>query len=250
VLTLKRALANSVNTVTAYLMKQYSPQAVTVLARHMGVKSKLDPVPSLCLGVADLSLLEMTSAFATFANEGVHIEPIVFTRIEDKNGNTIYDATPVTTEALDPRTSFIMLDMLKGVADHGTAMRLRMGWGNRAKYGNIKYPTACKTGTTQNNSDGWFIGITPDLVTGVWTGAEDRSVRFSRTDLGQGANMALPIYGYFMNKVYADPSITISTGDFVRPSELTGVDLSCGDRPSGTGTLAEPEEGGGGPVWE
>ncbi|HNO03775.1 MAG TPA: transglycosylase domain-containing protein [Flavobacteriales bacterium] len=250
VLTLKRALANSVNTVTAYLMKQYSPQAVTVLARHMGVKSKLDPVPSLCLGVADLSLLEMTSAFATFANEGVHIEPIVFTRIEDKNGNTIYDATPVTTEALDPRTSFIMLDMLKGVADHGTAMRLRMGWGNRAKYGNIKYPTACKTGTTQNNSDGWFIGITPDLVTGVWTGAEDRSVRFSRTALGQGANMALPIYGYFMNKVYADPSITISTGDFVRPSELTGVDLSCGDRPSGTGTLAEPEEGGGGPVWE
>ncbi|MFN8350274.1 MAG: transglycosylase domain-containing protein [Flavobacteriales bacterium] len=139
-LTIKGAMANSVNTVTAYLMKQYSPQAVTVLARHMGIQSPLDPVPSLCLGVADLSLMEMTSAFATFANEGVHIAPIVFTRIEDKNGNTIYDVTPRTEEALDPRTSYIMLDMLKGVADRGTAMRLRMGWGNRAKYGNIKTP--------------------------------------------------------------------------------------------------------------
>ena len=248
-LTVKGAMANSVNTVTAYLMKQYSPQAVTVLARHMGIKSDLLPVPSLCLGVADLSLEEMTSAFATFANEGVHIDPIVFTRIEDKNGNAIYDVTPSTSEALDPRTSYIMLDMLKGVADRGTAMRLRMGWGNRAKYGNIKTPTACKTGTTQNNSDGWFIGITPDLVTGVWTGAEDRSVRFSRTDLGQGANMALPIYGYFMNKVYADATIDISKGDFLRPAGLTDLNLDCGKQPGDTEIFAEPEEGGG-PVWE
>ena len=248
-LTVKGAMANSVNTVTAYLMKQYSPQAVTVLARHMGIKSPLDPVPSLCLGVADLSLEEMTSAFATFANEGVHIDPIVFTRIEDKNGNAIFDVTPTTEEALDPRTSYIMLDMLKGVADRGTAMRLRMGWGNRAKYGNIKNPTACKTGTTQNNSDGWFIGITPDLVTGVWTGAEDRSVRFSRTDLGQGANMALPIYGYFMNKVYADATIDISKGDFPRPAGLGDLNLDCGKQPGDTEIFTEPEEGGG-PVWE
>lgn len=248
-LTVKGAMANSVNTVTAYLMKQYSPQAVTVLARHMGIKSDLVPVPSLCLGVADLSLEEMTSAFATFANEGVHIDPIVFTRIEDKNGNAIYDVTPTTEEALDPRTSYIMLDMLKGVADRGTAMRLRMGWGNRAKYGNIKNPTACKTGTTQNNSDGWFIGITPDLVTGVWTGAEDRSVRFSRTDLGQGANMALPIYGYFMNKVYADATIDISKGDFPRTAGLGDLNLDCGKQPGDTEIFTEPEEGGG-PVWE
>ena len=248
-LTVKGAMANSVNTVTAFLMKQYSPEAVTVLARHMGIKSKLDAVPSLCLGVADLSLMEMTSAFATFANEGVHIDPIVFTRIEDKNGNAIYDVTPTTEEALDPRTSYIMLDMLKGVADRGTAMRLRMGWGNRAKYGNIKAPTACKTGTTQNNSDGWFIGITPDLVTGVWTGAEDRSVRFSRTDLGQGANMALPIYGYFMNKVYADATIDISKGDFARPTGLVDLNLDCGKQPGDTEIFSEPEEGGG-PVWE
>ncbi len=235
--TMKYALANSMNTITAWIMKQYGPQAVTTLARHMGVKSPLDPVPSLCLGVADLTLEEMVGAFSTFANDGVYIRPVVITRIEDKNGNTIFDMTPATEEALDPRTSYIMLEMLKGVVDgaynpstgktSGTGMRLRMGWGNRAKYGNIKYPTAGKTGTTQNNSDGWFIGITPDLVTGVWTGADDRSVRFSRTDLGQGANMALPIYGYYMNKVYADSTIAISKGDFTKPDGIGELDMNC-----------------------
>ncbi len=248
-ITIKNAMANSVNTITAYLMKQYGPQAVTVLARHMGIKSPLDPVPSLCLGVADLTLMEMTSAFSAFANEGVFIEPVVFTRIEDKNGNTIYDVTPKTEEALDRRTAYIMLDMLKGVADHGTAQRLRMGWGNRAKYGNIKYPTACKTGTTQNNSDGWFIGITPDLVTGVWTGAEDRSVRFASTALGQGANMALPIYGYYMNKVYADKTIEISRGDFPRPAGLGDLNLECGKQAGDTDIFEEKDDGAA-PSWD
>jgi penicillin-binding protein 1A len=256
--TLEYALANSMNTITAWLMKQYGPPAVITLARHMGVNSPLDPVPSLCLGVADLTLMEMTAAFSTFANDGVWIKPVVYTRIEDKNGNTILDVVPETEEALDPRTSYIMLDMLKGVVDgafnpstgrsSGTGMRLRMGWGNRAKYGNIKYPTAGKTGTTQNNSDGWFIGITPDLVTGVWTGAADRSVRFSRTDLGQGANMALPIYGYYMNKVYADSSITISRGDFERPADIGEVDLDCMGTHKGTPAIFEESKEG--PVWE
>ena len=235
--TVEYALANSINTITAWLMKQYGPEAVTVLARHMGVKSKMDPVPSLCLGVADLTLMEMTGAFASFANAGVYIEPIAFTRIEDKNGNAIYDVTPHTEEALDERTAYVMLDMLKRVVDGawnketrkvvGTGMRLRTSWGARAKYAAIKYPTAGKTGTTQNNSDGWFIGITPDLVTGVWTGAEDRSVHFDNTALGQGANMALPIYGYFMNKVYADATIEISKGDFPKPAGGTGVETDC-----------------------
>jgi len=248
--SLRYAMANSINTVTAWLMKQYSPEAVAVLARHMGVKSHLEPVPSLCLGVADLTLMEMTGAFATFANHGVYIEPMVFTRIEDKNGNTILDLTPKTTEAMDERTAYVMLQMLKGVVDGaynretgrtvGTGVRLRMSWGNRAKYANIKHPTAGKTGTTQNNSDGWFIGITPDLCTGVWVGAEDRSVRFSRTDLGQGANMALPIYGYFMNKVYADATISISTGDFEPPSDDPRLKLDCRQGPVG-----KPE-----PSWE
>jgi penicillin-binding protein 1A len=256
--TLKYALANSMNTITAWIMKQYGPQAVITLARHMGVQSPLDPVPSLCLGVADLTLEEMVGAFSTFANDGVFIKPVVITRIEDKNGNTVFDMTPKTEEALDPRTSYIMLEMLKGVVDGaynpstgktvGTGMRLRMGWGNRAKYGNIKYPTAGKTGTTQNNSDGWFIGITPDLVTGVWTGADDRSVRFSRTDLGQGANMALPIYGYYMNKVYADTTIDISTGDFAKPEGIGDLDMNCfGKKGSKTNLYEEKNEA---PSWE
>ncbi|MBK6341797.1 MAG: transglycosylase domain-containing protein [Flavobacteriales bacterium] len=249
--TVEFALANSMNTVTAWLMKQYGPESVTVLARHMGVKSPLDPVPSLCLGVADLKLSEITGAFSSFANKGVYIEPILFTRIEDKNGNTILDVVPKTYEALDERTAYIMLKMLKGVVDGaynpstgkvvGTAMRLRTSWGTRQKYANIKFPTAGKTGTTQNNSDGWFIGITPDLVTGVWTGAEDRSVRFSTTDKGQGANMALPIYGYFMNKVYADPTIEISTGDFERPEGELGVEIDCRKAKGGTS---------GKPIWD
>ncbi len=248
--TVEYALANSMNTVTAWLMKQYGPQAVTVLARHMGVKSPLDPVPSLCLGVADLTLSEITGAFSTFANQGVYIEPITFTRIEDKNGNTIYDVTPTTYEALDERTAYIMLDMLKGVTDGaynpstgkvvGTGLRLRTSWGNRQKYANIKFPTAGKTGTTQNNSDGWFIGITPDLVTGVWTGADDRSVRFASTDKGQGANMALPIYGYYMNQVYANPRIEISTGDFERPEGDLGVEIDCRKKGGGTNGVTKP----------
>ncbi len=251
--TVEYALANSLNTITAWLMKQYGPQAVTVLARHMGVKSPLDPVPSLCLGVADLTLMEMTGAFSSFANQGVYIEPIIFTRIEDKNGNAIYDVMPNTYEALDERTAFTMLKMLKGVVDGaydpgtgkvvGTGLRLRTSWGNRAKYANIKYPTAGKTGTTQNNSDGWFIGITPDLVTGVWTGAEDRSVRFSTTEKGQGANMALPIYGYYMNKVYADTSIAISTEDFTAPPGWENFAFDCREQ-------SKRIPGTGRPLWE
>lgn len=253
--TMEYALANSMNTITAWLMKQYGPQAVTVLARHMGVKSHLDAVPSLCLGVADLTLMEITGAFSAFANQGVYIEPIVFTRIEDKNGNAIYDVVPSTYEALDEVTAYTMLKILKGVTDGaynpstgktvGTGMRLRTSWGNRARYANIKFPTAGKTGTTQNNSDGWFIGITPDLVTGVWTGADDRSVRFSTTDKGQGANMALPIYGYYMNKVYADSTITISTGDFEKPPGFDTGTIDCRQRAKGGGVKP-----GGKPTWE
>ncbi|MEZ4757596.1 MAG: transglycosylase domain-containing protein [Flavobacteriales bacterium] len=251
--TLEYALANSMNTVTAWLMKQYGPQAVTVLARHMGVKSPLEAVPSLCLGVADLTLMEITGAFSSFANQGVYIEPILITRIEDKNGNTVFDVTPNTYEALDEITAYKMLKILKGVTDGaynpstgkvvGTGLRLRTSWGNRARYANIKFPTAGKTGTTQNNSDGWFIGITPDLVTGVWTGADDRSVRFASTDKGQGANMALPIYGYYMNKVYADSSITISTGDFEVPAGFDASTLNCRTRDRETGVPVEP-------LWE
>lgn len=237
-MTLKYALANSVNTVTAQIMKQFSPQAVVDFAKKVGITSRLDPVPSLCLGVADLSVYELVGANATFANKGVWTEPIFITKIEDKNGNIIYEKFPKKIQAMNDQTSYIMLDLMKGVTDgeynkcqgdnggyynSGTGVRLRS---SKRPYGGIKYPVAGKTGTTQNNSDGWFIGITPDLVSGCWVGAEDRAVRFSSTDLGQGANTALPIWGYFMNKVYADSTLKISKGDFARPATLN-IELDC-----------------------
>lgn len=226
ILTLKQGLAGSVNTITAYLMKQFGPQAVIKLARDLGITSPMDAVPSLCLGVADVSLLEMVSANATFVNKGVHIKPIIITRIEDNNGNSIFDVLPKTHEALDERTAYIMLDMMKEVVNKGTGIRLRGG----AEYAGFKNPIAGKTGTTQNNSDGWFMGLTPDLACGVWVGGEDRSVRFSNTYYGQGANMALPIWGYFMKKALGDPKIGLSTGDFEPPYEGIEKELDCNNK--------------------
>lgn len=237
--TLKWGLANSVNTMTAYLMKQFGPDPVVKLARDMGIKSDLIPVPSLCLGVADLSVYEITAANAVFANQGVYIEPIIITRIEDKTGNSIYDVTPNTKEALDPRTAQIMLELMKGTVDgaynahrdrsSGTAMRLRMNLDSRKYDGFSKdIKIACKTGTTQNQSDGWFIGMTPELATGVWVGAEDRSVRFSSLQLGMGTNMALPIWGYYMKDAFKDESLGLKPKDFEKPAGLDLDDyLNC-----------------------
>ena len=227
--SLKEGLANSLNNVTAWVMKKYGPEAVAQLAKDLGITTRLDPVPSLCLGVADVNLLEITAANATFANRGVHLKPIFITRIEDKNGNPLYNAIPEATEALDERTSYIMINLLKGVIDQGTGRRLRRA----LPYGNITYPIAGKTGTTQSNSDGWFIGLTPDLVTGVWVGGEERSIRFASTLYGQGANMALPIWGYYMNRVYRDSDIDISKEDFEAPNFDLGVELDCGEMTTG-----------------
>lgn len=242
--SLKYGLANSMNTITAWIMKRYGPQAVIDQARLMGIKSKLEPVPSLCLGVADLSVYEMVGANSVFANKGVYIKPTFITHIEDKNGNVIVDIIPESHEAMSEESAYCMLNLMKGVVTGvynkcmgdrnggrgytlGTGMRLRGAQTERRPYAGIKYPVAAKTGTTQNNSDGWFIGITPDLVTGVWVGAEDRSVRFRRTALGQGANMALPIWGYYMHKVYDDPKLNISTGDFEKPEQPLEIELDC-----------------------
>ncbi len=222
IVTVKEGLARSLNTVTAFIMKRYGPEPVVKLARDLGITADLQAVPSLCLGVANINLMEMVAANAAFANKGVYIKPVVITRIEDKNGKVIYSSVPVTKEALDEQTAYIILDLMKGVCNYGTGARIRYD----RPYGRITAPVAGKTGTTQSNSDGWFIGITPDLVAGCWVGGEDRSIRFSRTQLGQGASSALPIWGYFMNKVYADKTIVISKGDFQRPARL-GVDLSC-----------------------
>ncbi|MAY84258.1 MAG: penicillin-binding protein [Flavobacteriales bacterium] len=236
--TLKYGLANSMNTITSWVMKQFGPDRVVRMARDLGIESPLDPVPSLALGVADVSVYEMTGAFSTFVNKGVWTEPIFLTRIEDKDGNVIVEYVPKTREALSEQTAYVMLDLLKGVTSYnwneykqktagGTGIRLRFAKTKERPYGGIQYPIAGKTGTTQNNSDGWFIGATPDLVTGVWVGAEDRSVRFTYTQDGQGANTGLPIFGYYMNKVYADSSLKISTEDFEKPEQPLSIELDC-----------------------
>ncbi|MFC1732134.1 penicillin-binding protein 1A [candidate division KSB1 bacterium] len=220
--SLKWALANSVNYISAYLMIRYSPQAVIKMAGNMGITSEIDPVPSIALGTPDISVYEMVGAMSTFANKGVYKEPIFITRIEDKNGNIIENFLTQQTqkEAMNEETAYLMIELMKGVVMYGTGIRLR------AKY-NLTNPIAGKTGTTQNNSDGWFMGITPNLVSGVWVGCEDRSVHFRSTSLGQGANMALPIWAIYMKKVYDDPSLHVSKEDFEKPANPISVELNC-----------------------
>ena len=215
--TLKWALAQSNNWISAYLMNRFGPQAVITLARRMGVESPIDPVPAICLGVCDLKLIEMVGAMSTFANQGVYIKPMFITKIEDKNGNVIERFAAEESEAMSEVTAYKMVELMKGVVQSGTGVRLHY------KY-NLNNPIAGKTGTTQNQSDGYFMGITPDLTTGVWVGAEDRSVHFRSTELGQGSRTALPIWALYMQRVYADPTLRISQGDFPKPM-ATDVDL-------------------------
>lgn len=233
--TLKYGLANSMNTVSSFLMKKFGPNRVVKMARNLGIKSHLDPVPSLVLGVADLSVYEMVGAFGTFANKGIFTEPVYLTRIEDKDGNIIKEFIPETKEVISEETAYTMLSLLEGVTSYnynkdkgkktaGTGVRLRF---DSREYGGFKGPIAGKTGTTQNNSDGWFIGMMPNLVTGVWVGAEDRSVRFSRTAFGQGANMALPIWGYYMQKVLADTTLGVKNNAFEKPQNELRINLNC-----------------------
>ena len=216
--TLKWALAQSNNWISAYLMNQFGPNAVIAQARRMGVESPIDAVPAICLGVCDLKLIEMVGAMSTFANQGVYIKPMFITRIEDKNGNVIQRFSSEESEAMSELTAYKMVELMKGVVQSGTGIRLRSYYG-------FNNPVAGKTGTTQKNSDGYFMGITPDLTTGVWVGAEDRSVHFRSTKLGQGSHTALPIWAIYMKKVYGDKSLNISKGDFTKPN-IPGVDLN------------------------
>ena len=219
--TLKEALANSINRVSAYLIKRHSPMGVLKLAQNMGIDiSNIDPVYAIALGAVDLSVYEMVGAQSTFANKGVWIQPTFVTRIDDKNGNIIETFIPKQKEVMSEETAYTMISLMKGVVQYGTGIRLYYKY----KFTN---PIAGKTGTTQNQSDGWFMGLTPDLVTGVWTGCEDRSVHFRSISLGQGANMALPIWAIYMKKVYADESLNISQGDFEKPDKELSVELDC-----------------------
>lgn len=236
VVTLEYALANSMNTISAKLMKEFGPERVIQLAHALGIESDIPAVPSIALGAAQLTLKEITVANAALVNGGVYVKPSTILRIEDKYGNVIWSPEPVMRQGLDRRTAGTIVDMMKGVVDgaynpktgdkKGTGIRLRMDI-ERRKYDNIKVPMAGKTGTTQGHSDGWFMGMTPELVTGVWVGAQDPSVRFSTITNGQGANTALPIYGFYMNAAYADASIELSQEDFALPEGIGLDSLDC-----------------------
>ncbi len=239
-ITMKKALANSQNYVTAYMMKQVGATAVATLTKNMGITSDVPALASICLGSFDASIYDMTGAYSVFVNHGIWTEPIFLLRIEDKNGNVIYEQKPKVKVVLDAQTAYVMTDMLKAVVKEGTGRRLRSG-----KF-NLTNPIGGKTGTTQNNSDGWFMGITPQLVTGVWTGCEDRALHFTSTSLGEGANSALPVFGYYMKKVYADPKLKYTKGDFELPKGGLSTTLDCGaysKQESGTASEADEKLG-------
>lgn len=221
-ITLQEGLAQSINYISAYLMKQYGPHAIVKFIEKLGIDvSDIEAVPAICLGTSDITVYEMVGAINTFANQGIHIKPQFLFRIEDKNGNLLEEFYPERNEALDEQAAWLTIQLMKGVTQ-GTGGRLR------SKY-KFTWPVAGKTGTTQNNSDGWFIGTTPDITTGVWVGGEDRQIRFTSTALGQGANMALPIWALYMLKVYNDPALNYSKGDFKKPDAEINVETNCGE---------------------
>lgn len=234
--TLKSALANSINTITARLMDKVGPQPVVDLVKKLGVEAEVPVVPSIGLGTADLSVYEMVAAYATFANKGVYTKPVMVTHIEDKNGTILYQFTPETRDVLSEEAAYVTVKLMEGVTEGGSGTRLRTKGADayRADYREVitgypyefKNPIAGKTGTTQNQSDGWFMGMVPNLVTGVWVGAEDRAAHFRTITYGQGAAMALPIWGVYMKSCIEDEDLNISTSDFERPTELS-IEVDC-----------------------
>ena len=219
-ITLKFGLAQSLNQISAWVLKQFSPHATISIAKKMGVNSHIDPFPSICVGAAEVLLSEMVGAYCTFANKGIYTRPMYVTRIEDKNGNVLSTFSANQTEAISEETAFLMIELMRGVVDMGTSVRLRSTY-------KLYNQLAGKTGTTNNHSDGWFIGIAPELVSGAWVGGEERSIRFRYITLGQGAALSLPIFGLYMQKVYADTDLPYSDKSiFERPNQLS-VEIDC-----------------------
>ncbi|WMI68870.1 penicillin-binding protein 1A [Mangrovimonas sp. YM274] len=252
-MTLKHALATSTNTVTARLMDKIGPQPVIDMAKNLGVEEDILPVPAIALGTPDLSVYEMVAAYSTFANKGVYNQPVMVTRIEDKNGTVLYQFTPESRDVLSEEVAYVTVNLLEGVTQGGSGTRLRTKGADKysAAYREIitgypyefTNPIAGKTGTTQNQSDGWFMGMVPNLVTGVWVGAEDRATHFKTITYGQGAAMALPIWGLYMKSCYADEELGISKEDFEKPEELSiRVDCNASDEDEEAQMLMEEEE--------
>lgn len=235
-MTLKRALANSVNIISAKLIDKTGPEAVVELTHKLGVTSEIPVQPSIALGAVDITVQDMVAAYSTFANQGVYIKPQFISRIEDKNGAVIYEPVPESHDVLNKDVTFAVIKLLEGVTEGGSGERLRTESGGA---GDIRWtgypyvfknPIAGKTGTSQNQSDGWFIGMVPNLVTGVWVGCEDRSAHFKSITYGQGATAALPIWGYFMKKCYEDPDLQISKDEFERPDGFN-IKVDCWSAP-------------------
>lgn len=233
--TLKNALANSKNTITAQLMDRVGPKSVVSIAKDAGIAREILEVPSIALGSIDMNVYDMVGAYGMFANQGVYVKPVMVTRIEDKNGTVLYEYVPETRDVLSKDVSYAMIDLMKGVTEGGSGTRLRhSSQKNTTVYKEIMTgypygftnPIAGKTGTTQNNSDGWFMGMVPNLVTGVWVGGEERSIHFKSIYYGQGASMALPIWGLYMKKNYEDEELGVSMEDFVEPENLS-INVDC-----------------------
>jgi len=234
--TLKNSLANSVNTISARIMDLVGPRPVINLARKMGITSSLPAVPSIALGTPDISLFEMVGAYSTFANQGIYVKPVVITRIEDKNGRALYEVVPETQDVLSQEAAYVTVNLLQGVTKAGSGVRLRHSGFEKTSYVFEKVvtgypyvfenPIAGKTGTTQNQSDGWFMGMVPNLATGVWVGGEDRAIHFKDIAFGQGATMALPIWAVYMKSLYENPDLGISVEDFAPPEALS-IPIEC-----------------------
>ena len=234
-LTLKQALANSVNVITAQLIDMVGPQPVVDLAKSLGIKHNIPAVPSIALGTPEVSLYEMVGALNGFSNKGVYIEPYAISKITDKNGVILYEKVPKSKEVLSPEIAYTVINLMQGVTKYGTGSRLRGSWAKNTKFYkevmtgypyNFTNEIAGKTGTTQNQSDGWFMGLVPNLSTGVWVGAEDRAVHFKSVKYGQGATMALPIWGTYMKMNYADKELDISKAPFPKPAKVN-INLNC-----------------------
>jgi penicillin-binding protein 1A len=222
--TLKWGLALSVNNISAWITKQFNPFSIADVAHKMGVRSYIPPYSSIFLGTAEMSLYELVNAYATFANRGIRVRPIMVTRIEDRNGNLLssFDNSE-KYEAISEQTAYLMTNLLQYVVDHGTAMRLRGAYA-------LTGPIGGKTGTTQNQSDGWFAAITPNIAAGAWVGCEDRSVHFESLATGGGSNSALPIFGKFWQQVLHDRTLPYyKDAAFKAPVNMRRGSLDCDD---------------------
>ena len=233
--TLKNALANSVNSITARLIDDVGPASVVKMARNMGITKDLPEVPSIALGTPDVNVYEMVGAYGTFANQGVYVKPVMVTRIEDKNGTVLFEYVPETKDVLSRDVAYAMLNLMEGVTQYGSGGRLRHSYNKNSRVYkeimtgypyNLTNPIAGKTGTTQNQSDGWFMGIVPNLVTGVWVGGEERATHFRSLTYGQAASMALPIWGLYMKANYDNEELAISKSAFDKPSDLS-INVDC-----------------------